>query len=60
MIHFWASSFIVIIMVILNMTFQIAYRQNFNRMIIPKDKLRKYREGRITKKELAKFAYPAD
>lgn len=32
----------------------------FNRRITPKDKLRKYKEGKITKAELQKYVHPSD
>lgn len=60
MFLFYAAVALLAILVLLNMMFQIFYTCTFNTNITPKDKLRKYREGKITKAELRKYIVPSD
>jgi hypothetical protein len=52
MFLFYAALGILGLLICLNIIFQIFYTCMFNRKITPKDKLRKYKEGKINKAEL--------
>ena len=60
MFLFYATLVLLAILIMINIAFQIFYTCVFNRKITPKDKLTKYKEGKITKTELNKFIVPSD
>ena len=60
MLLFIAGCTLLFLMVVLNIVFQIFYSYTFNRNVTPKDKRRKYKEGKISVAELKKFIVPAD
>ena len=57
---FWAVCGLFGCLVVLNMVFQILFTCTFNRKVTPKDSLRRYKEGRLTKAELKRFVVPSD
>jgi hypothetical protein len=57
---FLAVLILLVVLMILNFVFQCLYSYTFNRMITPKDKLRKFKEGKLNKAELKKFTVPSD
>lgn len=57
---FFGACVLLGILVLINIIFQIFYTCTFNRRITPKDKLRKYKEGKITKAELNSFTVQKD
>ena len=60
MFLFYAAVGLLGLLIILNIIFQIFYTCTFNRRVTPKDKLRKYKEGKISKAELQRFMHPSD
>lgn len=60
MFLFWAAIALLACLILLNIIFQIFFSCVFNRRITPKDKYRKYKEGKITKAELKRFIVPSD
>ena len=60
MLLFFAGCVLLAFMVILNIVFQIFYTYTFNRNVTPKDKTRKYKEGKLSANELKKFIVPSD
>lgn len=60
MFLFYAACGLLGVLIILNIVFQIFYTCTFNRMFTPKDKLRKYKEGKISKAELKRYIKPID
>ena len=51
---------ICLIAFIFNVVFATMYWKIFNSRIIPEDKARKYKAGKITQTELQRFIYPSD
>ena len=49
MLLFYASSGMFGLYILLNMIFQTFYTCSFNRRRVPKDKVEKFKKGRITK-----------
>lgn len=48
------------LLILINVVFQIAYSCVFNRRVTPRDKQRKYKEGKISKAELQRYIVPSD
>ena len=57
MMLFYAACALLVVLILLNIIFQIFYSCTFNRVVIPKDKHRKYKAGQITKAQMKQFAY---
>ena len=60
MLVFWGTCGLLAALIILNIVFLVFYICNFQSDITPKDKHRKYKEGKITKAELKKYIVPSD
>ena len=57
---FYASCGLLGAMIILNITFHIFYKCNFDRLITPDDKHKKYKKGMLSKAELKTYIHPVD
>ena len=60
MLLFYASSGTYGLFLLLNMIFQCFYTCSFNRRRVPKDKIEKFKKGRITKAQMKHFVEPVD
>lgn len=60
MFLFYAAVGLLGLLILLNIIFQIFYTCTFNRNVTPADKLRKYKEGKMSKAELKRFVHPSD
>ena len=57
---FFIAIGILVLLLLLNWVFQCIHGCVFNRTITPKDKYRKYKEGKISKAELSRYIVPKD
>ena len=57
---FFGAIILIALLIILNMVFQVFYTCTFNRRVIPKDKLRKYKQKQLNKAELKRFIVATD
>ena len=60
MLFAYAFFAIWLVAFIINIIFAIMYDKVFKSSVIPEDKQRKYKEGKITKKELERFIFRSD